>query len=60
MEYIILRGAMSYDPVHNNWAGPTPSSGFQIKMDALKDTQSNLFENSIRLNDFDIFSKSLQ
>ncbi|VDN42461.1 unnamed protein product, partial [Gongylonema pulchrum] len=49
MEYIILRGAMSYDPVRNTWTGPTSDSGYIVQMDVLKDTQSNLFENSIRL-----------
>lgn len=48
MEYIILRGAMSYDPIQNAWKGPNPTSGYSVKMDAMKDTQDNMFENSIR------------
>ncbi|VDK48273.1 unnamed protein product [Anisakis simplex] len=48
MEYIILRGAMSYDPEQNAWKGPTMHSGFNVKMDAMKDTRDNMFESSIR------------
>lgn len=47
MEYLILRGAMSYDPNENIWKGPTLNSGYSIKMDAMKDSQ-NMFEHSIR------------
>uniref|UniRef100_A0A914ED95 Nuclear hormone receptor HR96 n=1 Tax=Acrobeloides nanus TaxID=290746 RepID=A0A914ED95_9BILA len=48
MEYLILRGAMSYNAKSNVWAGPTPNSGYVVKMDAMKETQANLFESSIR------------
>uniref|UniRef100_F1KVF3 Nuclear hormone receptor family member nhr-48 n=1 Tax=Ascaris suum TaxID=6253 RepID=F1KVF3_ASCSU len=48
MEYIILRGAMSYDPEKNAWNGPTINSVYNFKMDTMKDTQDDLFESTIR------------
>ncbi len=48
LEYLILRGAMAYDPRQNVWKGPTPQSGYIVKMDAMKDTQDNMFESSIK------------
>jgi len=48
LEYLILRGAMSYDPHQNVWKGPTPQSGYIVKMDAMKETQDNMFETSVK------------
>ncbi len=48
MEYLILRGAMAYDPSKNAWVGPTQKAGYTVKMEAMKETQNNMFENSIR------------
>ncbi|MFH4973321.1 hypothetical protein AB6A40_000030 [Gnathostoma spinigerum] len=48
MEYIILRGTMSFDPTQNTWKGPTQQSGYDVKMDAMKEAPDNLFENTIR------------
>jgi hypothetical protein len=48
MECLILRGAMSYDPKKNVWIGPTPQSSYTVKMDAMKETQDKMFDNSIR------------
>ncbi|VDM44221.1 unnamed protein product [Toxocara canis] len=55
MEYIILRGAMSYDPEQNVWKGPTIKSGYNVKLDAMKDTRDNMFESSIRSGNVPLF-----
>uniref|UniRef100_A0A914V3X3 Nuclear hormone receptor HR96 n=1 Tax=Plectus sambesii TaxID=2011161 RepID=A0A914V3X3_9BILA len=48
MEYLILRGAMAYDPSKNAWVGPTQKAGYTVRMEAMKETQNNMFESSIR------------
>lgn len=48
MEYLIFRGAMAYDAKANVWNGPSPNSGYTVKMDAMRETPIELFEASIR------------
>lgn len=39
---------MSYNPKANVWAGPSPNSGYTVKMDAMKETHNALFESTIK------------
>ncbi|CAJ0583187.1 unnamed protein product, partial [Mesorhabditis spiculigera] len=57
MHYLVLRGAMAYDPGENAWKGPTQNSGFTIKMDAMQSSE-NLLEHSIRF--YTTFKDSLR